>query len=89
MRQSRHGKPLLARERDRCLCPLSDCVPLPAELMEPGRKDQGNSQAVGVRQLLGQGERLAGSSSGLGPDSPGATGHRPQDRGKYTPGRYP
>ena len=40
-------------------------VPLPAELMEPGRKEQGIRQAEGVRQLLGQRQRLVAPLQGL------------------------
>ena len=40
-------------------------LPFPAELMEAGRISPGIRQAKGVRQLLGQGQRLVGRSQGL------------------------
>ena len=58
-------EPLRATERNRCLGQLVGCWPLPAELPEMGSKVKGESQAKGVRQLLGQGERLAAPLQGL------------------------
>src|SRR5215471_9693269 len=46
-------KPLLGREGYERLCPLLSQVPLPAELVEPGRKEQGRCQTEGMRHLLG------------------------------------
>src|SRR4029450_4657382 len=37
----------------------------PPQLMEPGSKDEGNDEAIGVRQLLGEGERVVDSPQGL------------------------
>src|SRR5262249_4182019 len=58
-------KPLLGRDGNGCLGPLLGCPPLPAELMEPGRKVQGKSQARRVSEILGQGERRVALREGL------------------------
>ena len=53
--------------------------------MEPGSKDQGKSQAKGVRQLLGQGECLVAPLQGLVwiakiPQGPGCKGEASHPR---------
>src|SRR5712692_249380 len=51
-------KSLLGRQSHGCICPLLGRLSLWAELMQYGGKDQGQCQAKGMRQPLGQGERV-------------------------------
>ena len=46
------------RQREHLLCPCLRCLPLPTQLMHPGRIERRESQAVHVRHLLRQGQRL-------------------------------
>ena len=41
------------------------CLSFPAQLLEPGSKIEGKSEAKGVRQLLGEGERVVDAPQGL------------------------
>ena len=59
------GQTPARRERDEGLCLRCDRQSSPAALLEPGRKDEGNSEAKGVRQLLGEGERVVDAPQGL------------------------
>src|SRR5262249_50000067 len=75
-------KPLLAGERHTCLCPLLGGVSLPTGVMQHGRIVEGSRQAEGVRQVLGQGDRLVAPCEGLVwiaelPEGPGAIGEAP------------
>src|SRR6266568_5315208 len=58
-------KPLLGTEGNFCLGQLFGDLYLPAEVMEPRSTAQGKSQAVGVSQLLSEGENLITSLQGL------------------------
>ena len=46
--------------------PLAECPTFPTELMDHRRMTEGIRQAEGVRQLLGEGERLVDVLEGLG-----------------------
>ena len=58
-------KSLLGRERHQGFGPLVRGLLLPARLMQHGGKVQGHCQTGGVRQGLGQGERLSQALQGL------------------------
>jgi len=58
-------KSLLTHQRQQCLGSLLGCLPLPAELMEPGVATYGKRQTEGVRQFVGEGERLIAPLQGL------------------------
>src|SRR5262249_44001959 len=58
-------KPLVGCEGNGCSGLLLRCLSFPAQLMEPGSKGEGKSEAKGVRQLLGEGERIVDTSQGL------------------------
>src|SRR5262245_65750308 len=53
------------REREQGLDVFLGAEHLAAQVMEPGHKPQGKGQALRVRQLPGQGERLLGARQGL------------------------
>ena len=56
---------MLGREGDGGLGPLLRPLPFPAELRDPGRQEQGEPQAEGVRQLPGQRHGLVAPLQGL------------------------
>src|SRR5262249_45977776 len=58
-------KPSFRRERNGCLCLLLGQLPFLTELMKPSSNVQDRTQAIGVRQLLGQGERRVTSLESL------------------------
>jgi len=56
---------MLAREGKSRLCPLLDCLRLPAELMERGSPAENVGQTEGVRQARGERERSIATLQGL------------------------
>src|SRR5215510_3762795 len=76
---------MLAREGDACLGPLLGQGSVPAELVRQGSKSPGGGQAVGMRQLLGQGTRRRALLSRLVgiaqlPQDPGCIGEAKDPR---------
>jgi hypothetical protein len=58
-------EPLLRRQSYRCLCLLMHRQRLAAELMQERRKDQSQTQAIGVRDLLSEGACFLAVLQGL------------------------
>src|SRR5262245_66637908 len=51
-------KPLFCAERHRYLCAFVNHLIFPAEVMEPSRMVECPSETIGMRHLLGEGQRL-------------------------------
>src|SRR5262249_42376211 len=77
-------KPMFGRERDTCVCPLEGQLSFTAVYMKPRRKVQGTAQAIRVRQLSGERERLTASLDGLV-----RIAKKPQDMGNKAPAKDP